>query len=145
MIAAVVLLIQSGVFAQSQVIRTYVEKTIVNTKSGFSIGYESIDGFEVGGFYQESSLLATFFKQEAGLSYPHERSFFGSYFACPVIYTDIGWVKLNVRAGVSNKENFVITPSILGEIRPEGRLSLGLGLGTRAFRPTYQAYLTIRP
>lgn len=116
---------------------TYIERTHVSPKVGTAVGYEfSKTQIEVGGFFQQSTVQL---EAEAGRPMTSEMNFIGAYFAYPLVNKGIANLKLNVRTGVSNGENFSITPSVLANVKPLKNISLGAGIGTRALRPTFMA------
>ena len=128
--------------AQKMIIRTYVEKTHMSPKTGTAIGFENRFLWEYGAFFQEASLMESFLMSEAekaALPRHYEKDLTGIYFAVPVIARESFIVKANVRTGVSNGENFVITPSVLADYMPVKHVRIGVGVGSRAFRPTLQA------
>lgn len=129
-----------GAKAQSLQASSYFERTTVGPKVGTSIGYEFIDLIEVGGFYQKA-INGAEGKETHGKWF--EKEFYGAYFSYPVFDDFNTTVKLNVRTGVSNGENFLITPSLLANYHVFKRFSLGGGIGARMFRPTWQANLKI--
>lgn len=136
----VLLLAANHLSAQSLQTSTYVEQTKVSPKLGTSIGYQFSDEIEVGAFFQR----ATEQKQpELGRPLTSENEFYGAYFAYPVFSRRLANIKFNVRTGVSNGENFVITPSLLANFKPLKNINIGGGIGTRAFRPTYMASIRI--
>lgn len=134
------LLITSGLSAQNLQTSTYVEQTRVSPKLGTSIGYEFSDAIEVGAFFQRAAEQQ---EAEAGRPLRSENQFYGAYFAYPVFARKMADLKFNVRTGVSNGENFVITPSLMANFKPLKNISIGGGVGTRAFRPTYMASIRI--
>ncbi|MEQ9468293.1 MAG: hypothetical protein RLN88_12845 [Ekhidna sp.] len=132
--------------AQNVIVRTYVEKTNMSPKTGTSIGFENRYQWEYGAFFQEASLMESFMMSEEDLeALPHqyEKDFAGLYFAVPVISRELFVVKANVRTGMSNGENFVITPSVLADYKPIKHVRIGMGVGSRAFRPTLQASVAL--
>ncbi len=131
--------------AQQFVLRTYLEKTKISVKTGSSFGVENRYGWEYGGFYQQSLLMESFLGNEEKTNLPrfYEKEFYGMYFAAPVIVSSGIVLKAQVRTGVSNGANFVITPSLLADYKPSRHIRFGVGLGSRAFRPTMQGSLSI--
>ncbi len=130
------------VSAQKVIIRTYVEKTHMSPKTGTAIGFENRFLWEYGAFFQEASLMESFMmsdEERAALPREYEKDLTGIYFAVPIVARESFIVKANVRTGVSNGENFVITPSVLADFMPVKHVHIGLGVGSRAFRPTLQA------
>jgi hypothetical protein len=49
----------------------------------------------------------------------------------------------DIRTGMANSSNFVITPSVRAGLKL-GKLSLNAGIGTRRFRPTYTAGISVK-
>ena len=140
------LLIMSIASAQKVIVRTYIEKTHMSPKTGTAIGFENKFRWEYGAFFQEASLMESFMMTEEELeALPHvyEKEFAGVYFAVPIISREQFVVKANVRTGMSNGENFVITPSVLADFQPMKHISIGMGVGSRAFRPTLQASVAL--
>ncbi len=132
--------------AQKVIVRTYIEKTHMSPKTGTAIGFENRFKWEYGAFFQEASLMESFMMTEEELeALPHqyEKEFAGVYFAVPIISREQFVVKANVRTGMSNGENFVITPSVLADFQPIKHISIGMGVGSRAFRPTLQASVAL--
>lgn len=126
--------------AQQMQVKTYVEHTHISPKFGTALGWNLAGDVEVGGFFQQAADLA---QPEYGRPLRVENQFYGAYFGYPMYAGRITEIKLNVRTGVSNGENFVITPSILANFKPTRNLSIGGGIGTRAFRPTFMASLSL--
>ncbi len=141
-ITTLLILILSIGFVQSQGLKatSYVEKTFMNPKLGTSVGYEFNNILEVGGFYQHISQQPIASDQSRIIT---EEEFCGLYFAYPLVTSRYTNLKLNVRSGVSNGENFVITPSLLANFKPIPIINIGGGLGIRSFRPTLIASLSI--
>lgn len=131
--------------AQQFILKTYVEKTKIGMKSGTAFGIENRYGWEYGGYYQESSLMESLLSNEEKAVLPrfYEREFYGMYFSAPLLDSKYVILKAHVRTGVSNGENFVITPSILADYSPSRHIRFGVGIGSRAFRPTLQGSLSI--
>ncbi len=128
--------------AQKVIVRTYVEKTNMSLKTGTAIGFENQFNWEFGAFFQEASLMESFMMSDEDLeALPHqyEKEFTGIYFAVPIVSREQYIVKANVRTGVTNGENFAITPSVLADYTPIKHLKIGMGVGVRGFRPTLQA------
>ncbi len=143
---SVVLIVALGTAsAQDVIVKTYVEKTRVGVKSGTSVGMENSYGWEYGGFYQESSLLESLMSEEQKALLPrnYEKTFYGAYFAAPVMESEFVVLKAHIRTGISNGENFVITPSLLADYKISSIARFGFGLGSRAFQPTMQASFSI--
>jgi len=127
--------------AQQIIARTYVEKTSVNLKNGFAAGFNFMNDAEVGGFYQESAGFGN--DPEQVLTRLHEEEFYGIFGAYPLMNRRVLDVKFQVRTGVSNGQNFVITSSVLTDVTLMKRVKIGAGVGARGFRPTLQSALTI--
>ncbi|WP_370087437.1 hypothetical protein [Ekhidna sp.] len=134
------------VSAQKVVVRTYVEKTNMSLKTGTAIGFENKFNWEYGAFFQEASLMESFMMSKEDLEeLPHmyEKDFVGIYFAVPIVSREQYLVKANVRTGITNGENFVITPSVLADYKPIKHLIIGMGVGVRGLRPTLQASVAL--
>ncbi len=128
--------------AQNLVIRTYVEKTHMSPKTGTSIGFENRFQWEYGVFFQEASLMESFMMSDEdrdNLPRNYEREFTGLYFAVPIVSRDSYVIKANVRTGMTNGQNFAITPSVLADYKLARYIRLGMGVGSRNLRPTLQA------
>ena len=135
-----VMALSGAASAQKLNASTYIEKTHISPKIGTSLGVIFQSNIEVGGFYQQS---ADPIEREYGRPLMEEREFYGVFFAYPVIGSNKANVKLNVRTGVSNNENFVITPGLLANYSPVKQVTVSGGVGTRAFRPTLLAGVKI--
>ncbi|RED97004.1 hypothetical protein [Marinoscillum furvescens] len=134
---ALMMIASTYIQAQGFQATTYIERTHVSPKVGTAVGYEfNQTQIEVGGFFQQSTVEL---QAEAGRPLTSEMNFIGAYFAYPLLNKGIASLKLNVRTGVSNGENFSITPSILANVKPLRNISLGAGVGTRSLRPTFMA------
>ena len=128
-------------FGQDLSLRSYIEQTEVGPKVGSALGYNTKSGIEVGGFFQKA---VDGMSPEGATPWNYEKEFYGAYFTYPVVdgyFFDLGF---NVRTGVSNGENFIITPSLLTSVSPIKQVKVGAGLGVRAMRPTVQGTITIR-
>lgn len=128
--------------AQKVIVRTYIEKTHMSPKTGTAIGFENKHLWEFGAFFQEASLMESFMMSEIekeALPRHYEKDFTGIYFAVPVRVRENLVLKANIRTGVSNGENFVITPSVLANYQLLNNFRIGMGVGSRSFRPTLQA------
>jgi hypothetical protein len=108
---------------------------------GAAFGYSFSNQIELGGFYQ-NSVTDVPTRSDGYKSY--EENFMGMYFNYPIASNRIGSLKLNVRTGVTNSENFAITPSLLANYNLLKTVQLGVGLGARAFQPTLQASVKIK-
>ncbi|WP_258097951.1 hypothetical protein [Marinoscillum pacificum] len=128
-------------FGQGLSLKSYIEQTEVGPKVGSALGFNTKSGIEIGGFFQKAvdGMLT-----EESTPWNCEKEFYGAYFTYPVVsgqFFDLGF---NVRTGVSNGENFTITPSLLTSVSPIKQVKVGAGLGVRAMRPTVQGVITIR-
>lgn len=142
LLTSILILISISILkAQGLQASTYIERTVVGPKVGTAIGYSFSDLIEVGGFYQRATEMA---EAEAGRPLREENEFYGAYFGYPLLSAQKSVIKLNVRTGVSNGENFVITPSLMGSYSPMQLVKIGGGIGVRAFKPTVMASLTLR-
>ncbi|MEM9895365.1 MAG: hypothetical protein AAF789_03270 [Bacteroidota bacterium] len=139
-------LMLSTVFSQQLKITKYIERTHISPKIGTAIGFVNQYGWEYGAFYQEASILESTMSEERRSQLPrfYEREFYGAYFSAPLLYSGNLKLKMNVRTGVSNGENFVITPSLLSDYKVTRRITIGAGVGSRAFRPTLQGSISVR-
>lgn len=126
--------------AQSLNAATYVEQTHISAKVGTAFGYTFSSNIELGGFYQQAAQPV---QREYGRPLMEEEEFYGVFFAYPIIGSDKANLKMNVRTGVSNGENFVITPGVVANYSPFKKITLSSGVGTRAFRPTLMASLKV--
>ncbi len=120
--------------SQNIVALSYIERTIASPKYGSSIGVELKSHIGLGGFFQQSQEYIM--RNELSKSRMHEREFFGFYMDYPITRRRKIGIDFKVRTGVTNRENFVITPSIHAHYKASRLLSIGAGIGTRAFRPT---------
>lgn len=128
--------------SQKLKVRSYVESTEISPKLGTAIGFENAYFWEYGAFYQA---YAPAIQEGLHEYFPKfsERKFLGLFFAAPISKGSYYSMKFNVRSGVSNGENFVITTSVLADFYPAKNLSIGCGIGSRAFRPTFQASVAL--
>lgn len=140
LLTTILFIIALASFAQKVQVRSYVERTHISPKLGTSVGICTQDNIEIGGFYQHA--MDELFSEEQN-SKRMERQFYGVYFGYPMMSYRRMDVKFNLRTGVSNGENFVITPSVLGAFRPVPAINLGAGVGVRAFRPTLMGSISI--
>ena len=139
-------LVATLALGQSFIASTYVEKTSVSPKTGFSIGIENDYNIGYGAFYQESKLAeAAFMSQDERNNLPkrYEKVFYGLYLSVPVADYYRGSLVANIRTGVANGESFIITPSLLANYELTNTLSIGGGLGVRSFAPTFQTSISI--
>lgn len=127
--------------AQNIAVGSYIEQTQVGPKIGTSIGFNTSMNVEFGGFYQKAVEQVA---PEGVRPWTYEREFYGAYFNYPIVEGNITALKFNVRTGVTNGENFLITPSLLGSISPVKAVKIGAGLGMRAFRPTLRGSISIK-
>jgi len=125
--------------AQRLNVTTYVEKTNIGIKGGTAFGFENHLGFEYGGFYQE-----LFGQERDELPRFYEKEFFGLYGAAPLMVRAKYDLKINVRMGVTNGENFLITPSLVANYQLMKIISVRGGIGARSFQPTFQAGINIK-
>lgn len=139
--AFVIFALFHSVYSQDLALNSYVEQTEVGPKVGTSVGFNTRLHIEVGGFYQKAVEGVA---PEGVPSVLHEREFYGAYFNYPIRRNEFLALKFNIRTGVSNNQNFVITPSLLGTVSPVRAVKIGAGVGVRAFRPTLQGSISIR-
>jgi hypothetical protein len=126
----------SALHAQTLNASSYIEKTHVSPKVGSTLGVMFNNQFEVGGFYQQSTIEL---QAEYGRPLTSEKLFYGLYVTCPLKSYDKLGLNLNIRTGVSNNENFVITPSMQANVHPWKKVAISGAIGTRALRPTWIA------
>lgn len=141
LITTLALVFSLGLMAQEVVVASYMEQTKVGSKAGLAVGYTFPYGITVGGFYQE---IPAIIASDEVDTYYCERNFTGAYFGVPISERRLVDMAFNVRMGVSNGENFLITPSIWSYMKPVKVVNIGLGVGVRAFRPTLQASLNLK-
>ncbi|WP_421875256.1 hypothetical protein [Marinoscillum sp.] len=134
-------LVTTATWGQDLLVNSYVEQTNVGPKVGTSIGVGTNFKFEFGGFYQKAVDVNA---PETTPSWTIEQEFYGAYFNYAIAESNHFGLQFNVRTGVSNGQNFVITPSLLGSVSPIKTVKLGAGLGVRAFQPTLMGSISIR-
>jgi len=135
-----ILFIGLSSFSQSFEATTYIEQTHIGPKLGTAIGYTFKSDMELGGFYQNAA--GTNVRSESSYQ-TYEKEFYGMYVNYPLTGNDKIDLKFNIRTGVTNGQNFLITPSLLTNFKPSKFISFGAGVGVRCFRPTLQACLKI--
>ncbi len=127
--------------SQSFIAESYMEHTRVNPKIGTSIGFNFKNKIQVGGFIQNTTSV-----QDFGERTPQnlENRLYGAFFSYPIVMNSEKFeLQFKTRAGLSNDENFVITPSLQGGFTPFKLVTIGAGVGVRSFRPTYLISLRI--
>jgi hypothetical protein len=123
-----------AVTAQRVITSSYMEYTKVSPKLGYSIGYQFGDThIEVGAFQQNNMAPEN---TEASTPSDYEQKFTGVYMNYPMLETKALNLTFKIRTGISNGENFVITPAINGDYKLYKKVQLTGGVGVRAFRPT---------
>ena len=139
----VTLLVGASLFAKSQELFTtsYMEKTKVSPKLGIQVGYKLKGGYTIGGFYQKEVELPM--SQEVSKPRFYEKELYGVVLGTNLYCYKSLSVDLNVRTGVSNKANFVITPSTIVDYNLGKMIHVQGGIGMRGFRPTYLAGISI--
>lgn len=140
LISIITFLLTVSLSAQNFQAGTYIERTHISPKMGTSIGYSFDSKIEVGGFYQ--SATAEVPTREDGMRI-YEEQFYGAFINYPIAGNQKANLKFNIRTGVTNGENFLITPSILGNYQILHRIMIGTGVGIRTFRPTLQASIKL--
>lgn len=138
---SIALLLAQAIYSQGITAKSYIEQTQVGNKLGTAIGYTFPCKVEIGGFYQKT---ADFMNAQEITERFYEKEFTGMYVNLPLKHYGKLNFDLNIRTGAVNGQNFAITPSILGSYSPVKAIKLGLGLGTRMFRPTLQASISIK-
>ncbi|NQZ75850.1 MAG: hypothetical protein HRT61_07015 [Ekhidna sp.] len=129
--------------SQKVTVSTYVERTHISPKTGVFVGYKDRYSYEYGFFYQQATTMLMSKEKQQELPRFYEREFIGTYLSAPIYYLGDFTLKMNVRMGVSNEENFVITPAFLAHYSVFENVTLQAGLGARCFRPTYQYGISI--
>ena len=135
-----ILAAQGKISAQSLTIRSYVEKTSVSPKRGIAVGVKFPCNIEIGGFHQKESSMVVSSEKEP---WRYEKEFYGFFFQYPVYSKGSLDLGFNIRTGLSNNENFVITPAITADYRIGRLLSVGAAFGSRAMSPTISAGVKI--
>ncbi len=133
---ALLIAISLQLHSQSIYASSYTESTHISPKIGAAVGFSFSNQIELGGFYQNS---VTDVPTRSDGYKIYEETFMGMYFNYPIVSDRLASLKLNVRTGVTNSENFTITPSLLANYNLLKTMQLGVGVGVRAFRPTLQA------
>ena len=124
----------SSVSAQRVVASSYIEQTQISSKLGYSVGVVfSESNIELGAFQQNnmSSMDPEVWDDNA-----YERSFTGVYMNYPMLEKRMLSLNFKIRTGLSNGENFVITPAVNGDYEVSKKIKVTGGVGVRAFRPT---------
>ena len=139
----VTLLVGASLFAKSQELFTtsYMEKTRVSPKLGIQVGYKLKGGYTVGGFYQKEVELPM--NQEVNKPRFYEKELYGLVLGANLYSHKNLSIDLNIRTGISNKTNFIITPSSIIDYRLGKMIHVQGGIGMRSFRPTYLAGISI--
>lgn len=130
----------TGVHAQKLTLNNYVEQTKISTKMGTAIGVALPHQFTVGGFYQKSIQKI---ENEPFRPAMEETEFFGVYFTGNLFQSQKLTVDTMVRTGVTNRENFAITPSVLVNYDVAKFIKINGGFGVRCFTPTLMAGIQI--
>ena len=128
------------------VVSTYAERTHIGPKAGTGLGVEFRNLMSVGLFYQESEAMMNFLGKEEpnDMSIDYEKQFYGVYYSLPLSHRDAFDLDFKIRTGVSNGENFVITPSIHSSLTIAHVIQLQGGIGMRSFRPTVMTGVNIK-
>jgi hypothetical protein len=133
----------SFTFAQVNA-RLYTEVTHVSPKLGTAITY-SVPGYigdiELGVFYQKSASEVG--DPSEAFQTPYEKEFYGILTSFTMLDKQIFELDIDIRTGMANGSNFVVTPSVRGGLKM-GKISLSAGIGTRCFRPTYTAGISVK-
>ena len=124
--------------------RLYTEVTHVSPKIGTAITY-SVPGYigdiELGVFYQKSASLVG--NVNEAMQTPYEKEFYGLLTSFTMLDKPLFELDVDIRTGMVNSSNFVITPSVRGGLKL-GKLSLNAGIGTRCFKATYTAGMSVK-
>jgi hypothetical protein len=134
------MMIAGVLYGQGLHVSTYAEQTKLSTKLGTAIGFNLPYDFAVGGFYQQRMQSLP---DEPRLRYTEEWEFFGLYGSGRVFTSQYFEIDAMVRMGVTNRENFAISPSFIGTYRPAKRIEFNMGMGVRCFNPTLIGGVTI--
>ena len=128
------------------VISTYVERTHIGPKGGTALGVEFKNLMSLGLFYQESDLILTVIGSDMSTDLPpfYEKQFYGMYYSVPIHHQGLVGFDFKLRTGVSNGENFVITPSVHSSLKLARYIELQSGVGMRSFRPTLMSSINIK-
>lgn len=125
--------------------RLYTEVTHVSPKMGTALSY-SIPGYigdiELGVFYQKSASEVG--DPNENMQRNYEKEFYGVLTSFTMIDKQIFELDIDIRTGMVNSSNFVITPSVRAGLKLGQKLSINAGVGTRCFRPTYTAGLSVK-
>lgn len=125
--------------------RLYTEVTHVSPKVGTAVTY-SLPGYigdiELGVFYQKSA--AQIGDPTETMQTPYEEQFYGLWTSFTMLDKPRYELDLDIRTGMVNSSNFVITPSVRGAFKLGQKLNINLGIGTRCFRPTYTAGISVK-
>jgi hypothetical protein len=140
---AILALGASFTFAQVNA-RLYTEVTHVSPKIGTALTY-SVPGYigdiQLGVFYQKSAAVVG--DPNEAMQTPYEKEFYGLFTSFTMLDKQMFELDLDIRTGMANGSNFVITPSVAAGLKL-GKLSLNAGIGTRCFRPTYTAGISVK-
>ncbi len=124
--------------------RIYSEVTHVSPKIGAVVTY-SIPGYigdiALGGFYQQSATAVGDPNEPMQMRY--EEEFFGLFTSFTVLDKQVFELDVDIRTGMANNSSFVITPSVMGNLKLGRHVKLNAGIGTRCFRPSYLAGLSV--
>ncbi len=120
--------------AQHVITSSYIEQTHISPKLGYSIGYQFGDTHIEVGVFNQNAMTSN--ASESGTIDRQEKNFAGVYMNYPMLEKDALSLSFKIRTGVSNGENFVITPAINGNYKLFKKIMITGGLGVRAFRPT---------
>lgn len=134
-------LMTGALLGQGLQVTTYAEQTKKGTKLGTAMGINLAHNFGVGAFYQQSVQK---FEAEQFRPLMEENEFFGIYMTGNMYKTELFSLNAMVRTGVTNRENFAITPSILATFKLAKMIEFNAGMGVRCFNPTLTAGLTIK-
>ena len=127
--------------AQNLVASSYVEQSFVSSKLGYSIGVKFQETKIELGVFQQNSMVS--FDTENSSVTDYERTFTGVYMNYPMFETRTLTLNFKIRTGVSNGENFVITPAVNGDYTLNRKIQVMGGVGVRAFRPTLMTGIKI--
>lgn len=127
--------------AQGLTIGTYLEQSRISTKLGTAIGYQIPSNFIIGAFYQKSlqEVAIQEFRPET-----EENEFLGAFITGYLYQSKKIDLNTTIRTGVTNGQNFAITPSVSLLYKPTKRIEFNGGFGVRCFSPTLMTGITLK-
>ena len=125
--------------------RLYTEVTHVSPKIGTAVTYSlpgCVGDIELGVFYQKSA--SQIGDPSERMQTPYEKEFYGLLTSFTMLDKSFFELDLDLRTGIANGSNFVITPSVNAGLKLGQQLKINAGIGTRCFRPTYTAGIAVK-